>query len=109
MARILKPSRLSSLISSTSFPLNTPALLCSRFGRFITSRGGAFFNRHYGYFCTGADTLQKQGGESALVGGHQVRGPEPNRQRRFRIMKDCPGGQRTLVQAAGTLPSFEVR
>src|SRR5271165_1492023 len=53
---MLKPSRLSSLICSTSFPLNKgrPSSV-SRFGRFITSGGGNFFNRHYGYFCTGTD------------------------------------------------------
>src|SRR5271169_3232826 len=53
---MLKPSRLSSLICSTSFPLNKgrPSSV-SRFGCFITSGGGNFFNRHYGHFCTGTD------------------------------------------------------
>jgi hypothetical protein len=53
--------------------------------------------------------LQKQGGEPALVGGHQVRGPEPNRQRRFRIVQYGPGRRRNLVPTACTLPSSEVR
>src|SRR5476651_1313786 len=59
---MLKPSRLSSLICSTSFPLNKgrPSSV-SRFGRFITSGGGNFFNRHYGYFCTGTDTCAGSG------------------------------------------------
>ena len=53
-----KPSRLSSLICSTSFPLNKgrPSS-ASRFGCFVTSGGGLLFNRHYGYFCTGTDKL----------------------------------------------------
>src|ERR1019366_9465456 len=34
---------------------------------------------------------------SALIGGHQVGGPELNRQRSFRVMQDGSSRQRSLV------------
>ena len=41
-------------------------------------------------------TLQKQGGHASLVRSHQVRGPEPVRQRNFCAMKDSPRCHRDL-------------
>ncbi len=48
--------------------------------------------------------LQEQGRETTLVCRHQVGGPEPRRERRLRVVKDCPRRQRDLVTARGTLP-----
>src|SRR6185437_11450826 len=55
---MLNPSRLSSLISSTSFPLNRcpPSSGSQSWGYTTRPRGWGIFNRHYGDFCTGADT-----------------------------------------------------
>jgi len=48
--------------------------------------------------------LDPQRRGAALIGGHQVRGPEPLDEWRFRVVKNRPGGQRDLVSALGTLP-----
>jgi hypothetical protein len=48
-------------------------------------------------------TLQKQGGHAALVRGHQVRGPEPVRQRNFCAMKDRPRCYRDLEATLAAL------
>src|ERR1700694_1864737 len=56
---MLSPCRFSSSISCMSFPLNIGRhLLFAESEPALTSiRGGGFFVRHYGDFCTGADTL----------------------------------------------------
>ena len=48
--------------------------------------------------------LYEQGRHPALVGGHQIGGPEPLSQRDLSPVKNCPGCQRDLVTAAGALP-----
>jgi len=48
-------------------------------------------------------TLQLQGRDAVGVGGHQISGPEPDRQRQLGVMHDGPGGDRGLAAAAGTL------
>jgi hypothetical protein len=56
---MLIPLRFSSLISSTSFPLNRRSLLwASEKGLAPPSEGWEVFNRHYGDFCTGADNYE---------------------------------------------------
>src|SRR5579863_6802680 len=60
MARMLSPCRFNSSISCTSFPRNTSRLLLhSRVDAGLQPRlgGGGFFERHYGDFTTGADTM----------------------------------------------------
>ena len=42
--------------------------------------------------------------DTALVSGHQVRRPEPLRERRLRVMQNRPSGQRDLMPALGALP-----
>jgi hypothetical protein len=42
--------------------------------------------------------LQRRGGDSAFVGSHQTRRPEPGREWHLRPMKNSPGCQRNLVQ-----------
>ena len=49
--------------------------------------------------------LEEQRRDAPLVGGHQIRGPEPQDQRGLRIMKDGPRGQRDLVTAGGAFPA----
>jgi len=49
-------------------------------------------------------TLEEQRGNPSLVGGHQIRGPEPHRERDLRVMQNRPGRQGHLVSAGGTLP-----
>src|SRR3954464_5738464 len=55
---MLNPSRLSSLISSTSFPLNRcpPSSGSQCWGYTTRPRGWGIFKRHYGDFCTGAES-----------------------------------------------------
>ena len=52
--------------------------------------------------------LQKKRRDAALVGGHQVGSPEPDRQRRLRVMQDRPSGQRNLVSTIRYTASVEV-
>jgi hypothetical protein len=51
--------------------------------------------------------LQKQSRDAALIGGHEVGRPEPNRQRRFCIMQDRPSGLRPL--SLDTREEFRVK
>src|SRR5579863_3281469 len=55
---MLSPCRFSSSTSCTSFPLNTSRhlLFPESVPALAPVRGGGFFNRYYGDFCTGADT-----------------------------------------------------
>ena len=64
-----------------------------------------FVKHHPGRLVTGQTelTLQKQGGYTPLVGGHQIGGPEPMGQREFRPVQHSPGRQRNLVSTASTL------
>src|SRR5665213_3923038 len=55
----------------------------------------------------GISALQKQRRNSTLVGGHRVRGPEPNGQRCFRVIENRASRYRSLVPATGTLPTPE--
>ena len=68
-----------------------------------------FVEHHPGGFVVshGQLTLEEECGDPALIGGHQVCRPEPNRQRCFRIMQNCPGRQRNLMSTTGTLPASE--
>src|SRR5207247_635346 len=50
-------------------------------------------------------TLQQQGREAALISGHQVGGPEPNRQWDFRVVQNRSGRHRNLMPTIGTLPT----
>src|SRR4051812_1214384 len=70
---MLNPSRLSSLISSTSFPLNRcrPSSGSQSWGYTTRLRGWGIFNRHYGDFCTGADTSRVR----AILERHFGRNP----------------------------------
>src|SRR3954447_12291981 len=67
---MLNPSRLSSLISSTSFPLNRcpPSSGSQSWGYTTRPRGWGIFKRHYGDFCTGADIPGR-----AVAAGHGTR------------------------------------
>lgn len=60
---------------------------------------------HPGGLVTGQTKLPlyKQGRHTALVGGHQIDGPEPMSQRGLSPVKNGPGGQRDLVTTAGAL------
>jgi len=49
--------------------------------------------------------LEEQRRDASFVGGHQVGCPEPQGQRRLRIMKDGPRGQRDLMSAGGAFPA----
>jgi hypothetical protein len=48
--------------------------------------------------------LEQQGRHPALIGRHQIGGPEPQRQRRSRPVENRSRGQRRLVAAVRTLP-----
>ena len=49
--------------------------------------------------------LQPQGRRASFVGDHQVAGPEPDRQRRFRVVEDRARRERHLIAASGALPA----
>ena len=49
--------------------------------------------------------LEKQGRDATRIRRHQVCRPKPERQRRLRVVKDCPRRQRDLVPACHTLPA----
>ncbi len=49
--------------------------------------------------------LQEQCRDTPFVGGYQVGGPEPQVQRRLRIMKDGTRSQRYLMTAGGAFPA----
>ncbi len=49
--------------------------------------------------------LQQERRDAALVGGHQIRGPEPVGQRGLRVVQNRSGRQRHLIPAVGTLPA----
>lgn len=49
--------------------------------------------------------LQQQRRDTPLVGRHQIRGPEPLRQRDPRVVQNRPGRQRHLVPARRALPA----
>jgi hypothetical protein len=50
-------------------------------------------------------SLQPQGRSASFIGDHQVAGPEPDRQRRFRVVEDRARRERHLVPASGALPA----
>jgi hypothetical protein len=50
-------------------------------------------------------SLEEQRRDAPFLGGHQVRCPEPQGQRRLRIMKDGPRGQRDLMTTGGAFPT----
>jgi hypothetical protein len=52
-------------------------------------------------------TLEEERGDATLIGGHQVRSPEPYRKRRFRVMQNRPGRHRGLVPTTTTLPASQ--
>jgi len=47
--------------------------------------------------------LQEKRRDAALIRSHQVSRPEPNRQRRFRVMQKCPGRKGDLIPTTGAL------
>ena len=49
--------------------------------------------------------LEQQGGHASLVGDGQIGRPEPDRQRRLRVVENRAGRQRDLVAARRALPS----
>jgi hypothetical protein len=61
---------------------------------------------HPGGLVTGQTKLPlyEQGRHTALVGGHQIGGPEPMSQRDPGPVKNSPGCQRGLLTASGALP-----
>src|ERR1700688_298959 len=62
IAWILIPCRCSSFSSCTSLPLNKfRNLLRVEWAPVYHVKGWGKFNRHYGDFCTGADSLQSHG------------------------------------------------
>src|SRR5580704_2311855 len=67
---MLSPCRFSSSTSCTSFPLNTSRhlLLPESVPALAPVRGGGFFNRYYGDFCTGADTGHSSNPKGAGIG-----------------------------------------
>jgi len=50
--------------------------------------------------------LEEQRRDTPFVSGHQVGCPEPQGQRRLRIMKDGARGQRDLMTTGGAFPAF---
>jgi len=78
-----------------------------RLSRGIDHRAPQLMEHHPRRFVTPQTELpldpQRRG--AALIGRHQVRGPEPLDEWRLRVVKNCPGGQRNLVSALGTLPT----
>jgi hypothetical protein len=49
--------------------------------------------------------LEQEGRKTSLVRRHQVRGPEPRREGRLRVVKDGPRCHGDLVSARSALPS----
>ncbi len=47
--------------------------------------------------------LQRQGGDVVGMSGHQIGGPEPNRERQLGSVRECAGGDRGLTMATGAL------
>ena len=50
-------------------------------------------------------TLEQERRDAALVGRHQIRRPEPLRQRGLRVVENRSSGQRDLMPARGALPA----
>jgi hypothetical protein len=49
--------------------------------------------------------LQPQGRRASFIRDHQIAGPEPDRQRRFRVVEDGARRERHLMPASGALPA----
>src|SRR6516225_2952682 len=105
----MPPFELSASSQTGLFAAN-PSLInlhlaVQRLPRRIHHRPPEFVKHHPNGFITGQAelTLQQQSGYPTLVRRHKIGGPKPMRQGNLRPVEDCPGGQRNLVPAAGTL------
>ena len=78
-----------------------------RFASEVDHRSPKLMEYHPSGFVTSKPklALEQQRRDTALVGGHQVGCPEPDGQRRLRIMNDGTRGQRDLVTTGGALPA----
>lgn len=78
-----------------------------RFARHIDHGPSKLVEHHPRRFvpCQPQLALEKECRDTTLIRRHQVRSPEPERQRRLRVMEDRPGRQRDLVPACRTLPA----
>jgi hypothetical protein len=78
-----------------------------RFASEVDHRSPKLMEHHPGGFVTSKAklVLEEQSRDTPLVGGHQVGCPEPQGQRRLRIMKDGPRGQRNLMATGGAFPA----
>jgi len=73
----------------------------------VDHRAPKLMEHHPGGFVTSKAklALEEERRDAAFVGGHQVGGPEPQGQRRLRIMKDGSRGERDLMTTGGALPA----
>ena len=82
-------------------------LAAKQFASEVDCRSAELVEDHPSGFVTSKPklTLEKQCRNPALVGCHQVGGPEPKRQRSLSVVKDGSRSERDLVAAGGTLPA----
>ena len=78
-----------------------------RFASQIDHGSPKLMEHHPGGFVTSKAklALEEQRRDTAFVDGHQVGCPEPQGQRRLRIMKDGARGQRDLMTTGGAFPT----
>jgi hypothetical protein len=78
-----------------------------RLPRRIDHRSPQFVEEHPGGFIPAQPelALQQERRDAALIGRHQIRGPEPVGQRGLRVVQDGSRRQRYLMSAVGTLPA----
>jgi hypothetical protein len=78
-----------------------------RLPRRIDHRSPQFVEEHPGGFIPAQPelALQQERRDAALIGRHQIRGPEPVGQRGLRVVQDGSRRQRYLMPAFGTLPA----
>jgi hypothetical protein len=78
-----------------------------RLARRVHHRAPQFVQQHPGRFVATKPQLplEQERGDPALVGGHEIPGPEPHGQRHLRVVKNRSGGERDLVSARNTSPA----
>jgi hypothetical protein len=82
--------------------------VAKRFASQVDHGSPKLMEHHPGGFVTSNAklALEQQCRDTPFIGGHQVGCPEPQGQRRLRIMKDGPRGQRDLMTTGGAFPAF---
>jgi hypothetical protein len=77
------------------------------FASHVDHGSAQLMENHPGGFVTSEAklALEEQRRDTPFVSGHQVGGPEPQGERRLRVMKESPRGQRGLMTTGDALPA----